>query len=102
MPTKTTKQASWYSALRWSWLPLRNFRMLLALLALGAGALSGSQPAGGQTTPPCSLSYRIVDQWATTPGGSPNPAGGFKAEITITNSSTTTINGWNVTWSFAN
>src|SRR5262245_13488394 len=103
MFTTTTKHGSWYSGLRRCWSPLRNFRILLALvIALGAGVWHGSQPASSQTPPPCTVSYRVVDQWATTPTGAPNPSGGFKAEITITNSGTATLNAWNVTWSFAN
>ena len=103
MSTKATKRGNWYSPLLWFWLPLRNFRILLALvIALVTGVWTGSEPTTSQTTTSCNVSYRVVDQWATTPTGSPNPAGGFKAEITITNSGTTTMNGWNVTWTFAN
>jgi uncharacterized protein (DUF1800 family) len=75
---------------------------LALVIALVAGVWSGSEPTASQTTPSCNVSYRVVDQWATTPTGSPNPSGGFKAEITITNSGTATMNGWNVTWTFAN
>src|SRR5262252_1541817 len=103
MFTTTTERGNRYSGLRWFGSPLHNFRILLPLvIALGAAVWNGSPPTSGQTTPPCSVSYRVVDQWATTPPGAPNPSGGFKAEITITNGGTATMNGWNVTWSFAN
>ncbi|GCF10234.1 hypothetical protein KDI_37980 [Dictyobacter arantiisoli] len=40
----------------------------------------------------CSVHYAITSQWA----------GGFGASVTINNTGTTTINGWTLTWTFAN
>ncbi len=40
----------------------------------------------------CSVHYAITSQWQ----------GGFGAALTITNTGSTTINGWNLTFSFAN
>ena len=62
-----------------------------------AGVLSAASPSTPVTTPPqtsasCAVTYRIVDQWGT----------GFKAELTITNTGTTTINGWTLAFAFAN
>ncbi|GCF10233.1 cellulose binding domain-containing protein [Dictyobacter arantiisoli] len=44
---------------------------------------------GGQA---CSVNYAITNQWA----------GGFGTSVTINNTGTTTINGWTLTWTFAN
>ena len=40
----------------------------------------------------CSVHYSITNQWQ----------GGFGANVTINNTGSTTINGWTLTWSFAN
>ena len=48
---------------------------------------SGPTPGVG-----CSVGYKVVGQW-------PN---GFQGEITIRNTGTTAINGWNLGFSFAN
>lgn len=46
------------------------------------------------TTPPatggpgCTASYRVTNSWQ----------GGFQAEVTVTNTGSTTINGWRVSW----
>jgi cellulase/cellobiase CelA1 len=40
----------------------------------------------------CSVQYAVTNQWS----------GGFGASVTITNTGSTTINGWTLTWSFAN
>jgi len=40
----------------------------------------------------CSVQYAITNQWA----------GGFGANVTITNTGSATINGWNLAWTFAN
>jgi endoglucanase len=48
---------------------------------------------GGPTTPPpggCSVGYRIVNAWP----------GAFQGEISVTNTGTSTINGWTVTLTF--
>ncbi|HEY0753709.1 MAG TPA: polysaccharide lyase family protein [Ktedonobacteraceae bacterium] len=51
----------------------------------------------GSTTTPvsgasCQVNYAVTNQWA----------GGFGASVMITNIGTTTINGWTLTWTFAN
>jgi hypothetical protein len=40
----------------------------------------------------CSVQYAVTNQWP----------GGFGASVTITNTGSTTINSWTLTWSFAN
>jgi hypothetical protein len=40
----------------------------------------------------CDVTYAIASQWQ----------GGFGASVTITNTGSTAINGWTLTWSFAN
>jgi hypothetical protein len=53
-------------------------------------------PTATPTPPPtgvtCSVHYTVTNQWS----------GGFGASVTITNTGSTTINGWNLTWTFAN
>lgn len=49
-------------------------------------------PTSGTGGPACSVQYVITNQWP----------GGFGASVTITNTGSTTINGWTLTWSFAN
>jgi glucuronoarabinoxylan endo-1,4-beta-xylanase len=48
-----------------------------------------STPTTGQA---CSVQYTITNQWA----------GGFGANIVITNTGSTAINGWTLKWTFAN
>lgn len=63
------------------------------------GEVSALSPAvafdtpGEEEPPPgeCTVNYRVFSQW--TPG--------FHAEVTVTNDSATGIDGWEVTWSFA-
>jgi cellulase/cellobiase CelA1 len=62
-----------------------------------AGVLSAPSASTPVTTPPqpntsCTVTYRIIDQWGS----------GFKAELTIANTGTTTINGWTLAFTFAN
>jgi cellulase/cellobiase CelA1 len=40
----------------------------------------------------CRVSYTVVNQWS----------GGFQADVKITNTATSTVNGWTLRWSFAN
>ncbi|MFC6023503.1 cellulose binding domain-containing protein [Plantactinospora solaniradicis] len=40
----------------------------------------------------CTATYRQTNQWQ----------GGFQAEVTVRNTSTTTLNGWTVRWTFPN
>jgi hypothetical protein len=46
----------------------------------------------GNPVPACTIGYTISSQWP----------GGFGAAITITNTGTTALNGWTLTWAFAN
>lgn len=46
-------------------------------------------PAGSSS---CQVTYAISNQWNT----------GFNADVTIKNTGTTAVNGWTLTWSFAN
>ncbi|HEY0753889.1 MAG TPA: endo-1,4-beta-xylanase [Ktedonobacteraceae bacterium] len=48
-----------------------------------------TSPTGGAN---CSVHYTITSQWT----------GGFGASVTITNTSSSAINGWTLAWSFAN
>ncbi|MFE9601070.1 cellulose binding domain-containing protein [Streptomyces hokutonensis] len=57
---------------------------------------SGGDGGGGGGTDPtptgaCSVAYRITNQWA----------GGFQADVQVTNTGSTTWNGWALGWSFA-
>jgi cellulase/cellobiase CelA1 len=45
-------------------------------------------PTGGA----CSVQYTVTNQWP----------GGFGANVTFTNTGSTAINGWNLTWTFPN
>jgi hypothetical protein len=49
-------------------------------------------PTHGTSGLACSVQYAITNQWT----------GGFGASVTITNTGSTTINGWTLNWSFAN
>jgi cellulase/cellobiase CelA1 len=53
-------------------------------------------PTATPTPPPtggaCSVHYTVTNQWS----------GGFGASVTINNTGSTAINGWNLTWTFAN
>jgi len=60
-----------------------------------ATATATQQPTSTPTTGPgsnCSVHYAVTNQWQT----------GFGAMITITNTGTTAINGWSLTFTFAN
>ncbi|WP_228562700.1 cellulose binding domain-containing protein [Catenulispora rubra] len=46
--------------------------------------------SGGTTTGPCRVDYARTNEWP----------GGFTANVTITNTGTTGINGWTVSWTF--
>jgi hypothetical protein len=48
-------------------------------------------PSGG-TGRACTASYSVTGQWG----------GGFQTGVTVTNSGSTAITGWRVTWTFAN
>lgn len=58
-------------------------------------ATTGSTPTPPPTPPPgngCKVSYTVTAQWT----------GGFTANIVITNTGSSTINGWSLQFSFAN
>ncbi|MGA2889693.1 MAG: cellulase family glycosylhydrolase [Terracidiphilus sp.] len=62
-----------------------------------AGAVSATTTIAltvlpGNPVPACTIGYTISSQWP----------GGFGAAITITNTGTTALNGWTLTWAFAN
>src|SRR6185295_17675800 len=94
--TKMKRQDS-DSTIKRIWSRLRRVRLLLvlaiALLLSPAGIMRKTE---GQSSAPCQISYTIVNQWSSNPG-----SGGFQAEVKITNSGPA-INGWNVSWVFAN
>lgn len=57
----------------------------------------GPVPTTANPTPPpgtssCRVTYTITNEWP----------GGFQADVTITNTGTTAINGWTLRWTFAN
>ncbi|MFD5545017.1 cellulose binding domain-containing protein, partial [Streptomyces sp. NPDC127079] len=65
----------------------------------GRGVIYGdtSDSGGGGGTDPtptgaCTVAYRITNQWA----------GGFQADVRVTNTGSTAWNGWTLGWSFAN
>jgi cellulose 1,4-beta-cellobiosidase len=75
------------------WLPAGRFRRWVAILAalvLGGGlAVAVATPAVAATS--CSVGYVTQNEWA----------GGFVAQITITNSGSSAINGWTLGFAFA-
>ncbi|TQS08387.1 cellulose-binding domain-containing protein [Microbispora hainanensis] len=48
-----------------------------------------ASPSGGKG---CSATYKVVNQWP----------GGFQGEVTVNNTGSSSISGWNVKWAFAN
>src|SRR5262245_48833929 len=64
----------------------------LSLALLSTFILSGRilrREVQGQTTSPCRVVYRVIDQWP----------GGFKGDVTVTNNAAA-INGWTLDWTF--
>ncbi|MEU5314948.1 cellulose binding domain-containing protein [Streptomyces sp. NPDC021562] len=53
----------------------------------GGGGTGPTPPAGA-----CAVAYRITNQWA----------GGFQADVRLTNTGSTAWSGWTLGWSFAN
>ncbi len=49
------------------------------------------------TASSCRVGYTVVNQWTNTP-----TSGGFQANLSITNTGSNAINGWSLTWTFAN
>jgi cellulose 1,4-beta-cellobiosidase len=60
----------------------------VAVTITAAGGGGGGGGGGGS----CHIGYTITNQWNT----------GFQVSLSINNTSTTAINGWTLTWSFAN
>jgi len=52
-------------------------------------------PAAAQAAPGCSVTYALVNQWNNNP-----TSGGFQTNLTITNTGTSALNGWTLTWTF--
>jgi endo-1,4-beta-xylanase len=46
---------------------------------------------------PCLVTYAVVNQWNVNP-----TSGGFQTNLSIRNNGSATINGWTLTWTFAN
>ena len=63
-------------------------------LALAVVAVPATQTFAA---PGCSVTYTVVNQWNNTP-----TSGGFQTNLAITNSGTTTFNGWSLTFAFPN
>jgi len=57
-----------------------------------SGSTPTPTPTHGTGGAACSVQYTVTNQWT----------GGFGTSITITNTGSTTISGWTLTWSFAN
>ncbi|MFJ1791850.1 cellulose binding domain-containing protein [Kitasatospora griseola] len=53
-------------------------------------SLSPSQSPSNSPSPSCEVDYAVASQWG----------GGFGANVTLANRSSTAINGWSVTWTF--
>ena len=55
------------------------------------GAVNGTPPATGSAGPvACSVAYSVTNSWST----------GFQASVTITNTGTSPISPWTLTWTF--
>ncbi|MGW2637507.1 cellulase family glycosylhydrolase [Streptomyces sp. NPDC001348] len=57
----------------------------------GTGTGGGDGNGGGGGTAACSASYTVSSDWG----------GGFNAEVKVTNTGTTAISGWKVTWTWS-
>jgi hypothetical protein len=71
---------------------MRPKRALPAFVSAGlivASQLVAAQPAAAAVA--CTVDYSVTSQWDT----------GFGANVTIKNAGTEAINGWNLTWTFA-
>jgi len=75
-------------------LTIRGSGTSAAGAALTASTTIAVNVGGGVTPPPgaCHIGYTITNQW--TPG--------FQVALSIDNTSTTAINGWTLSWAFAN
>jgi endoglucanase len=55
------------------------------------GAVNGTPPPTGSAAPvACSATYSLVNSWS----------GGFQAQVTVTNTGTSAISPWSLTWTF--
>ena len=59
----------------------------------GGGGTGGGGTGGGGTPPPssgCTAAYSVVNSWS----------GGFQAQVTVTNTGTSSLSGWQLAWTF--
>ncbi|HEX4258022.1 MAG TPA: cellulose binding domain-containing protein [Streptosporangiaceae bacterium] len=59
----------------------------------GSGGTGGGGTGGGGTPPPstgCTAAYSVVNSWS----------GGFQAQVTVTNTGTSSLSGWQLAWTF--
>ncbi|MFD7714641.1 cellulose binding domain-containing protein [Streptomyces sp. NPDC059814] len=60
----------------------------------GGGTVPGTDPGTDPGNPPegaaCSVTYKVTNQWA----------GGFQADVTLTNTGSTALDGWQLGWTF--
>jgi endoglucanase len=64
----------------------------LATIQFPIGSGGGTTPPPTTTPPPasCTVGYSLTNTWA----------GGFQAQVVVTNSGTAPLNGWTVSWTF--
>lgn len=59
----------------------------------GSGGGGGGGTGGGGTPPPstgCTAAYTVVNSWS----------GGFQAQVSVTNTGTSSLSGWQLAWTF--
>ena len=74
--------------------PARRLRRIVALAAAVAAGVAGLAAAGAgpaAAAAGCSAAYSVQTDWGS----------GFTASVTVTNSGTTAITGWTVSYSYA-
>jgi endoglucanase len=69
--------------------PLRRAAALVPVLTLGIGVMAAAGPATGATAT-CSATYSTESSWS----------GGFVGAVTVSDTGTTALTGWTVTFSF--
>ncbi|MEU6416705.1 cellulase family glycosylhydrolase [Streptomyces spiralis] len=57
----------------------------------GGGDNGGGGDGGSGSTPACTAAYTVTNDWGT----------GFNAQVTVTNTGTTAIKSWKVTWTWS-
>ena len=67
-------------------------RLRVAVLRGSSSRSSSSSSSSSTSGAGCHVAYSITNQWS----------GGFQAAITINNAGSAAINGWTLTWAFAN